>query len=195
MSFSRSINKIRETKETRIELSLDIDKKGDVKVSTPVSFLNHMLQTLFYYMNSTANLVAEDKQGFDDHHIVEDVAITLGEAFKEVLGDKKGIKRFSHQIIPMDEALVLVAVDISGRGISNIELNLSREQIGGLATENVFHFFQSFSYNSGVNLHILQLRGVNTHHIIEASFKGLGFALYDASRIIYQETFSLKGSL
>ncbi|BFH74488.1 imidazoleglycerol-phosphate dehydratase [Sulfurisphaera javensis] len=192
---TRSVRKIRETKETKVELHLDIDKKGEVKVSTPVNFFNHMLSTLFYYMNSTAMLLAEDKQGYDDHHIVEDVAITLGEAFKEVLGDKKGIRRFSHQIIPMDEALVLVAVDISGRGVSNIELNLNREDIGGLATENIFHFFQSFSYNSGVNLHILQLRGYNTHHIIEASFKGLGFALYEATRIVYEETFSLKGSL
>ena len=192
---TRSVKKIRETKETKVEIFLDIDKKGEVKVSTPVNFFNHMLTTMLYYMNSTATIIAEDKQGYDDHHIVEDVAITLGEAFKEALGDKRGIRRFSNQIIPMDEALVLVAVDISGRGVSNIELNLEREEIGGLATENVFHFFQSFSYNSGVNLHIIQLRGKNTHHIIEASFKGLGLALYEASRIVYEETFSLKGSL
>jgi len=192
---TRSVKKIRETKETKVEIFLDIDKKGDVKVSTPVNFFNHMLSTMLYYMNSTATIIAEDKQGYDDHHIVEDVAITLGEAFKEALGDKRGIRRFSHQIIPMDEALVLIAVDISGRGVSNVELNLEREEIGGLATENVFHFFQSFSYNSGVNLHIIQIRGRNTHHIIEASFKGLGLALYEASRIIYEETFSLKGSL
>lgn len=195
MSTNRSIRKIRETKETKVDIFLNIDKKGEVKVSTPVNFFNHILSTLLYYMNSTATVVAEDKQNYDDHHIVEDVAITLGEAFRDALGDKKGIRRFSHQIIPMDEALVLVAVDISGRGVSNVELNLEREEIGSLATENVFHFFQSFSYNSGVNLHILQLRGKNTHHVIEASFKGLGFALYEASRLIYEETFSLKGSL
>lgn len=195
MSISRSVKKIRETKETKIEIFLDIDRKGEVKVSTPVNFFNHMLSTLLYYMNSTASLIAEDKQNYDDHHVVEDVAITLGEAFKEALGDKRGIRRFSHQVIPMDDALVLVAVDISGRGVSNVELSLAREEIGDLATENVFHFFQSFSYHSGVNLHILQLRGKNTHHIIEASFKGLGFTLYEASRIIYEETFSMKGSL
>ncbi|QIW24341.1 imidazoleglycerol-phosphate dehydratase [Sulfolobus sp. S-194] len=192
---TRSVRKTRETKETKIELYLDIDKKGEVKVSTPVNFLNHMLSTLFYFMNSTATLIAEDKQNFDDHHVVEDSAIVIGEAFKEALGNKKGIRRFSHQIIPMDDALVLVAVDISGRGVSNIELNLERDEIGGLATENIIHFFQTFSYNSGVNMHIIQLRGRNTHHIIEASFKGLGFSLYEASRIVYEETYSLKGSL
>ncbi|BCU71361.1 imidazoleglycerol-phosphate dehydratase [Stygiolobus caldivivus] len=195
MYNNRSVKKVRETKETKVEVELNIDQKGEVKVVTPVKFFNHMLTTLLYYMNTTSMVIAEDKQCYDDHHVVEDVAITLGEAFKEALGDKKGIRRFANFVIPMDDALVLVAVDISGRGISNVELNLSRSEIGGLATENVFHFFQSFSYHSGVNMHIIQLRGTNTHHVIEASFKALGLSLYEASRIISQDIISLKGSL
>lgn len=193
--YNRSVKKVRETKETKVEIELDIDQKGEVRVQTPVKFFNHMLSTLLYYMNSTSTVIAEDKLGYDDHHVVEDVAITLGEAFKEALGDKRGIRRFANEIVPMDDALVLVAVDISGRGVSNIELNLQRSEIGGLAVENVFHFFQTFSYHSGVNLHVIQLRGTNTHHIIEASFKALGMSLYEASRIISQDVLSLKGSL
>ena len=193
--YNRTARQVRETKETKVEVELNIDQKGEVKVQTPVRFFNHMLTTMLYYMNSTSTVIAEDKLGYDDHHVVEDVAITLGEAFKEALGDKRGIRRFANAIIPMDDALVLVAVDISGRGVSNVELSLKREEIGGLAIENVFHFFQTFSYHSGVNLHVIQLRGFNTHHIIEASFKAVGISLYEASRIVSQDIPSLKGSL
>ncbi|WP_422398143.1 imidazoleglycerol-phosphate dehydratase [Sulfolobus tengchongensis] len=184
---------IRETKETRIEVFLDIDRKGEVKVSTPIPFFNHMLTTLLSYMNVTATIAATDKLPYDDHHVIEDVGITLGLAIKEALGDKRGIKRFSHQIIPMDDALILVAIDISGRGMAFVNLNLKRSNIGGMATENVSHFFQSFAYNSGITLHVNQLNGYNTHHIIEASFKALGLALYDATRIIDNEIRSTKG--
>ncbi|TRM93371.1 imidazoleglycerol-phosphate dehydratase, partial [Sulfolobus sp. A20-N-G8] len=138
---------------------------------------------------------AIDKLPYDDHHIIEDVAITLGKALEEALGDKRGIKRFSHAIVPMDEALILVSIDISSRGMASVNLDLKREEIGGMAIENVFHFFQSFAYNSGITLHIMQLNGFNTHHIIEASFKGLGMTLYDATRIIDNEIRSTKGVL
>ncbi|WWQ60189.1 imidazoleglycerol-phosphate dehydratase [Sulfolobus tengchongensis] len=191
--MNRTSNMIRETKETRIEVFLDIDRKGEVKVSTPIPFFNHMLTTLLSYMNVTATIAATDKLPYDDHHVIEDVGITLGLAIKEALGDKRGIKRFSHQIIPMDDALILVAIDISGRGMAFVNLNLKRSNIGGMATENVSHFFQSFAYNSGITLHVNQLNGYNTHHIIEASFKALGLALYDATRIIDNEIRSTKG--
>lgn len=121
--MSRSISKLRETKETKVEIFLDIDNKGEIEVSTPVNFFNHMLYTLLYYMNSTAKVNVVDRQNYDDHHVVEDTAITLGQAFKEVLGDKKGIRRFANTIIPMDDALVLVAVDISGEGLVTLSLN------------------------------------------------------------------------
>ncbi len=188
-------NRVRETKETKIEIFLDIDRRGEIKVSTPIPFFNHMLSTLFTYMNCTATVNAIDKLSYDDHHVIEDVAITLGKALEEALGDKRGIKRFSHAIVPMDEALILVSIDISSRGMAFVNLDLKREEIGGMAIENVFHFFQSFAYNSGITLHIVQLNGFNTHHIIEASFKGLGMTLYDATRIIDNEIRSTKGVL
>ncbi|MDT7861005.1 MAG: imidazoleglycerol-phosphate dehydratase [Saccharolobus sp.] len=193
--MTRFSNKVRETKETKVEVYIDIDKKGEVKVSTPIPFFNHMLTTLLTYMNCSAVINAIDKQSYDDHHIVEDVAIVLGKALEEALGDKRGIKRFSHFIVPMDDALILTSIDISSRGMAFINLNLKREEIGGMATENVFHFFQSFAYNSGITVHILQLNGFNTHHIIEASFKALGMALYDATRIIDNEIRSTKGMI
>ena len=192
---SRVARYVRETRETRVEVELNIDERGEVRVETPIRFLNHMLATMLYYMNSTSTVIAEDRQGYDDHHVVEDIAIALGEAFREALGDKRGIRRFANAIVPMDDALVLVAVDISGRGVSNVELRLRRSEIGGLATENIPHFLQAFSYHSGVNLHVIQLRGSNTHHILEAAFKALGISLYEASRVVSKEVPSLKGVL
>ena len=192
---SRVARYVRETRETRVEVELNIDERGEVRVETPIRFLNHMLATMLYYMNSTSTVIAEDRQGYDDHHVVEDIAIALGEAFREALGDKRGIRRFANAIVPMDDALVLVAVDISGRGVSNVELRLRRSEIGGLATENISHFLQAFSYHSGVNLHVIQLRGSNTHHILEAAFKALGISLYEASRVVSREVPSLKGVL
>jgi imidazoleglycerol-phosphate dehydratase len=176
-------------------VEINLDSPGEIKVETPVPFFNHMLYTLLFYMRATSKVKGEDKQGYDDHHIVEDVAITLGTVLKEALGNKEGIKRFSHQIIPMDEALVMLALDISGRPYSKVELNLKRESIGGLSTENVPHFFSSLATNAGITLHLIQLRGENDHHVIEASFKALGLALYDATRVVYGGVTSTKGSL
>lgn len=193
--MSRSARRSRETKETLVEVFLNIDEVGPIDVTTPIPFFNHMLTTLLYYMNSTANVKAVDKLGLDDHHIVEDVAITLGEVFKEALGDKIGIKRYSSTVIPMDEALILVAIDISGRGGCYANLKLGRGVVGGLSVENVLHFAESLARTSGVTIHLVQLSGMNTHHIIEALFKGLGITLYDASRITSASIRSLKGSL
>ncbi len=193
--MSRSARRIRETKETLVEVSINIDEVGPIEVSTPIPFFNHMLTSLLYYMNSTASVKAIDKLGLDDHHIVEDVAITLGEVFKDALGDKTGIKRYSSTVIPMDEALMLVAVDISGRDGCYTNFKFSGGSIGGLSVENVLHFAESLARSSGVTIHLIQLCGVNTHHIIEAMFKGLGVVLYDASRIVGTSVRSLKGLL
>ncbi len=182
--MSRKCSYLRETRETRIEINLDIDNRGDVIVSTPIPFFNHMLTTLFSYMNTTVVLNAVDKISSDNHHIVEDVAIAIGEALDRCLGDRVGIKRFGFTVIPMDDALILISIDISGRGGAYIELDLRRESIGGLAIENVYHFIETFANRSGITIHVKQLRGVNTHHIIEAVFKGLGIALYEATRIV-----------
>lgn len=105
---SRVARYVRETRETRVEVELNIDEKGEVRVETPIRFLNHMLATMLYYMNSTSTVIAEDRQGYDDHHVVEDVAIALGEAFREALGDKRGIRRFANAVIPMDDAWCLL---------------------------------------------------------------------------------------
>ncbi|MEM0373754.1 MAG: imidazoleglycerol-phosphate dehydratase [Sulfolobaceae archaeon] len=193
--MSRQVKIVRETAETRIEVEIDLDNLGQIEVNTPVPFFNHMLHTFLFYMNSSARVIAIDKKNYDDHHVIEDTAIALGEAIKRALGDKRGIKRFSTHIVPMDEALVLTSIDISNRGLSFVDLNLKRDVIGGLATENVKHFIQSLAYNSGITIHVIQLRGENTHHIIEATFKGLGMCIYDASRIIFGEVRSTKGSL
>ncbi len=190
---ARKAYKIRETKETKVEVSLDLDEEGDVVVNTPVPFFNHMLTTLGTYMGGSLVINAVDKLNYDDHHVVEDVAIVLGEALKEALGDKKGIKRFSSIALPMDEALVLVALDISNRGMALVNLKLRREMIGGHSTENVYHFYKTFAANAGITLHIMALRGKNTHHIIEASFKGLGLTLYEATRVVGSKVRSTKG--
>ncbi len=193
--MSRFSRLLRETKETKVQVEVELDGSGRVEVVTPVPFFNHMLETVLYYMGTDAKVYAEDKRGFDDHHVVEDVAIALGQAIREALGEKKGIARFADRTVPMDEALVQVAVDVSGRGLAFVELGLPRETIGGLATENVPHFFQSFAYNSGITVHVRKIRGENTHHIIEASFKAMGLALRDAFRVEGREIPSLKGSI
>jgi len=193
--MSRSVRKVRETKETKVLVELNLDEKGEVKVRTPVPFFNHMLNTMLFYMGISAVVEAEDKQNYDDHHVVEDVGITLGQALREALGDRAGIKRFAHAIVPMDEALVLVAVDISGRGTAEIGLRVKRESIGGLSTENVPHFFKTFAINSGITLHVRQLSGENEHHVIEASFKGVGLSLEEAVSVIGKDVRSTKGSL
>ncbi|MEM0453777.1 MAG: imidazoleglycerol-phosphate dehydratase [Sulfolobales archaeon] len=193
--MSRNACKKRETNETLIEVCINIDEVGPIEVSTPIPFLNHMLTTLLYYMNSSAAIKAVDKLGFDDHHIIEDIAITLGDALRDALRDKSGIRRYSFAIVPMDDALVLIAIDTSGRGGAYVNLKLDRESIGGIAVENVPHFIESFARSAGITIHLLQLNGSNTHHVIEASFKGLGMTLYEASRIVTTLIRSTKGSL
>ncbi|MCG3108675.1 Imidazoleglycerol-phosphate dehydratase [Metallosphaera sp. J1] len=193
--MSRYVEKIRETKETKVQIKLELDGEGKVEVKTPVPFFNHMLHSMLFYMGANATVVGEDKLGYDDHHIVEDVGITLGQAIREVLGDRRGIRRFSNTVVPMDEALVLVAVDVSGRGYASTTLDLKREKIGDLSTENVAHFFWSFATNAGITLHVRKLDGVNEHHIVEAAFKGVGLALGEACSIQGEEIRSTKGSL
>lgn len=193
--MSRAASKRRETNETIVEVTLNIDEVGPIEVSTPIPFLNHILTSFMYYMNSTAYIKAIDKLGFDDHHLVEDVAITLGDAFKDALRDKLGIMRYSSITVPMDDALILVAVDISGRGAAYVNIKPSKESLGGLSLENVPHFIDSFARTSNITIHVVQLNGTNTHHIVEATFKGLGMTLFNASRVVSTTVRSVKGSL
>ncbi|MEM0501013.1 MAG: imidazoleglycerol-phosphate dehydratase [Ignisphaera sp.] len=195
MSRGRICRRIRETLETRVEVELNIDEIGDVRVTTPVKFFNHLLTTMLSYMNSTAMVNVVDRMPTDDHHIIEDSAIVLGEALSECLGDRIGIKRFADAIIPMDEALVIVSIDISGRGGAYVDLNIAKEILGDMATENLYHFIETFAKKSAITIHVVQLKGFNSHHIAEATFKGLGITLYESSRIVSSYIRSTKGVL
>ncbi len=174
---------IRKTNETNIELSLNLDGSGRSEIHTGVGFFDHML-TLFA-SHGMFDLVVKCKGDLevDAHHTVEDVGICLGKAFAEALGDMKGIKRYDDKIIPMDEALVLVAIDISGRPHLSLDLDVPAKRVGNFDTELVGEFFVSFVRNAKMTLHIRKLSGKNTHHIIEGCFKAFGRALDTATSI------------
>ena len=189
----------RETAETKIDLSLDLDGNIDESlISTGVGFLDHMLALFTRYAGIELKLTCVGDTYVDDHHSVEDVGITLGMALREALGDKRGICRFGEAYQPMDESLVLTALDISGRGGFYTDLHFLTEKIGSFDTELVAEFMNAFAVNAGLTLHIRQFAGVNSHHIAEAAFKGLGRAIRQAVTI--DERFndkipSTKGSL
>jgi len=177
---SRTGKKIRETKETKIVIELDLDGKGSFAVNTSVGFLDHMLGTISKHSLIDLKVEAE---GDLTHHIVEDVAITLGETIDKTLGDRKGIKRFGYALVPMDDALARVVLDVGGRPYSILRLNTDLKEIEGLPVEDLEHFFRSFSQSLKINLHAEVLYGENDHHKIEAIFKGLALALREALSI------------
>ncbi len=168
----------RKTKETEISVSVDLDGAGDYDVKTGIGFLDHMLELFTRHGLFGLKVRCKGDLHVDAHHSVEDIAISLGEAFKAAAGDKKGILRYGHAYITMDEALVRAALDLSGRPFFVPNLGeLKREVVGGLPTELVEHFFRSFSTHFPMNLHIDVLRGNDTHHIIEGTFKAVTRAL------------------
>ena len=179
----RSASITRKTAETDISLTLNLDGSGQTDIATGVGFLDHML-TLFarHGRFDMAVACAGDTQ-VDDHHSVEDIAIVLGEALAEALGDKAGITRYGSMLLPMDEALVLCALDISGRATLRYGLNPPTEKVGTFDTELVEEFFMAFTRSAGATLHLRQLDGTNSHHILEAAFKGFGRALAQAVAI------------
>lgn len=172
----------RNTNETKINLTLNLDGKGVKNIKTDIPFFKHMLEqfSAHGYFDIDLELVSVDK---DLHHAVEDTAIALGMAFKEALGDKKGIKRYGNATIPMDEALVLTAIDLSGRPFCNTDLNIKEEKTGDFDTILIKHFFSSFASSSATTLHIKTLYGEDTHHIIEAAFKSFARAMKQACSI------------
>ena len=170
----------RQTKETEIELSLDLDGQGEHEVDTSVPFLDHMLCHVAVHGLFDLTIRAQGDTDVDDHHTVEDVGIALGQALNEALGDKAGLTRYGSQIVPMDEALALVAVDISGRGLLVFEVEFPQAKVGRFDTELVGEFLRALAHNAGLTLHVRLLNGRNTHHVIEAIFKGLGRALRQA---------------
>ena len=173
----------RTTKETDIALALNLDGTGSVEVETGVPFFDHMLDAFGRHGLIDLSVRAKGDIDVDAHHIVEDVGIVLGQAFARALGDKRGIVRFGSQFVAMDEALVLAAVDISGRGQLHYDVSLPIEIIGTFDTTLAKEFFIAFASNAGVTLHVMAFKGENSHHIIEAVFKAVGRVLCEACAV------------
>ena len=182
----------RKTSETEINLELDLDGTGQYQVETGIQFLNHMLESFARHSLFDLKVEATGDVEIDDHHTVEDVGIVLGEAINEALGDKKGIRRMAHSLVPMDESLAMVAVDLSGRSYTVLDLNFHQSKVGDLSTENVGHFLESLAQTGKINLHA-RCEGENDHHQVEAIFKALARALYDATRVVHDRVPSTKG--
>jgi imidazoleglycerol-phosphate dehydratase len=195
----RTASRSRATKETTIEVSIDLDGTGTATVSTGLPFFDHMLDQLGRHGGFDLHVRAEGDLHVDSHHTVEDVGIAVGEVLAEALGDKAGVRRFASGLYPLDEALVEVALDLSGRPFAAIDLPFGAEVLG-LGTppfnpEMAEHFFSSMATSAGITLHITKRSGRNTHHIVEASFKGLARCLRDAVRVEGSEVPSTKGVL
>lgn len=170
----------RETAETRIALSLDLDGTGGAEIRSGVGFLDHMLTLFARHGGFDLRVRCEGDTWVDDHHSVEDIGICLGQAFREALGEKRGIRRYGQRILPMDEALLLASVDISGRGACYDALEIPTRKVGSFDTELVEEFFIAFAREAGVTLHLRQMAGKNAHHIIEGAFKATARALREA---------------
>ena len=168
---------IRKTKETSIEAEINLDGKGIYKIDTGIGFLNHMLEQLSKHSLVDINLKAKGDLHIDLHHTTEDSGIVIGEAVAKALGDKKGIKRYAHAYIPMDETLSRVSLDISNRPYLIWNVKLKVEKLGEMDTELFKEWFQAFSQSAGITLHVENIYGDNSHHIIESCFKGLARAL------------------
>ena len=187
----------RNTKETQITLKINLDGKGQADVRSGVGFFDHMLDGFARHGFFDLSVFVKGDLQVDDHHTIEDTGIVLGTAIKEALGDKKGIRRFGSCILPMDESLVLCAVDLSGRPYFGWDAQFTAEKVGDMATEMVREFFYAVSYSCGMNLHIRVLSGGNNHHVAEAIFKSFAKALDEA--VTYDpritDVLSTKGSL
>ena len=186
---------VRTTAETKINISLDLDENYDKskEINTGIGFFDHMLTLFAKHGNFNLSVVCEGDLCVDNHHTMEDVGICLGKAFYEALGDKKGIRRYAHEYVPMDEALVRSALDISGRAYLVFGAEFTAERIGRMETECVEEFFRALCDNAKITLHIHQLEGKNNHHICEAIFKSFGRALGSAVEVISDEIPSTKG--
>ncbi|HDP36596.1 MAG TPA: imidazoleglycerol-phosphate dehydratase HisB [Candidatus Atribacteria bacterium] len=185
----------RKTLETEIEVRIDLDGKGINNLQTEIYFLNHMLTLFTRHGLFDLEVKARGDLEVDYHHTVEDIGICLGEAIKKALQDKKGIKRYGFTILPMDESLVQVALDLSGRGQLVYKVQFEQERVGSFEVNLVEEFFRGLSFHAGITLHINLLYGKNSHHIIEATFKAFGRALDEAIRKDdrLDDVFSTKG--
>ena len=183
MSLLRQAEIQRKTNETEISVFLDIDGSGNSNIDTGVPFLDHMLHQISSHGLFDLNIKAIGDTEIDDHHTNEDVGIALGKAFSDSLGDRKGINRFGHFLAPLDEALIQITLDCSGRPHLSYNLKIQSSKIGSYDTELVREFFIAFVNNSGITLHINQIQGVNAHHIVEATFKAFSRAMRMATEI------------
>jgi len=197
MDMARTAVIERRTKETDISVTLDLDGTGKSEITTGIGFFDHMLEGFSKHGFFDLKCRVSGDLQVDGHHTVEDTGIVLGQAIAEAVGDKKGIRRYGSFLLPMDDALVLCAVDLCGRPYLNFDCTFPVERVGGLDTELVREFFYAVSYSAGMNLHLKLLDGSNAHHIIEAMFKAFSKALDQAvgmdSRI--GDVLSTKGSL
>lgn len=188
----------RETKETRISVELNIDGTGIGEIATGVGMFDHMIEQIARHGRFDLKVQARGDLHIDEHHTIEDVGLVLGQAFAQALDDRKGIVRMAHAVVPMDEALGLVAVDLSGRGHAELEVTFEREYINELPTDILKHFFQTFAVEGRFNLHARLLAGENDHHKAECLFKALARALDEATRIdprVADEVPSTKGTV
>jgi imidazoleglycerol-phosphate dehydratase len=171
----------RTTSETSIRLTLDLDGSGTAEVATGIGFLDHMLTALARHGMIDLSVAARGDLHIDDHHTTEDVGIVLGQALRQALGDKRGIRRFGHAVVPMDEALAEAAADISGRPLLAWAVPFARAKIGTFDTELVEEFFRALAFNAGITLHVTLKAGTNAHHVAEACFKAVARALRAAA--------------
>lgn len=185
----------RTTKETDITVTIDLDGSGSADIRSGVVFLDHMLTNFSRHSGIDIDLTCKGDTDVDDHHSVEDIALVLGTAVQQALGDKRGIQRYGWTMIPMDEALARCAIDLGGRSYCVFSADFKRPVIQGFSTEMVEHFFVSLSRTMHANIHLAILEGKNTHHMIEAMFKAFAYALRMAAEITGKELPSTKGVL
>jgi imidazoleglycerol-phosphate dehydratase len=192
---ARTSSQVRETKETRVEVSLTLDGEGRADVATGIPFFDHMLEQLGRHGGFDLTLKADGDLAVDTHHTVEDTGIVLGQALAEALGDKAGVRRFASMAIPLDEALVEVALDLSGRPFLVYDVDPVAEWIGTFDPQLAEEFWRAFVTAAGITLHLRSVSGRNGHHVLEASFKGVARCLRDAVRVEGTAVPSTKGTL
>ena len=192
--MARISNISRETKETSIQARLNLGG-GEVRADTGIGFLDHMLHAMAFYAGFGLDLTARGDLNVDGHHTVEDTGIVLGQAIREALGDKRGIRRFGSAYVPMDEALAFTSLDFSGRAFLVFDADMPQERIGDYDSCLTEEFMRALAFNGGITLHQRGVYGKNAHHITEALFKSLGLAMKDAVRVEGQEVTSTKGVL
>jgi len=193
--MSRTATVVRETRETRIQCTLELDGSGQADVHTGIGMLDHLLTALARHGRLDLRLTCEGDLHIDDHHTAEDCAIVLGTALDQALGERRGVQRFGHAYAPLDEALARAVIDLSGRPWPQVSLDLRRDSLGTLACENIGHVLNSLAIASRSTLHVDVLRGDNDHHKAEAAFKAVALALRQAIRVDGEQIPSTKGVL